>query len=69
MQSKPENKPPSKRRRSILVAFALAGTGLLLLDEVADSVHLHPLNLMLALQIVLGLVLLVLAVWWGTRRD
>ena len=66
MENEPENKPP--RKLPIVIAFLFAGLGLLLLDGAADSLALHHGGLPAWMMAIAGAALLLLAVFWGTRR-
>ncbi len=68
MEPDSENQLPPARRRPILITFVLVSAGLLLLNEAADSFHVHAMTLLLALQAVVGGACLVLALLCGTRR-
>jgi type III secretory pathway component EscT len=69
MPDQPENKPQLTRQRSILIAFLLAGIGIVLLNEAADSLHVHALNGLVVLQLAFGIICLVLALLWGRKRS
>ncbi|TAK95020.1 MAG: hypothetical protein EPO07_15855 [Verrucomicrobia bacterium] len=66
MQNEPENKPP--RRRPLIIAFLLAGLGLVLLNGAADALALHHRGLSGSVMIIGGAAFLLLAVLWGTKR-
>ena len=66
MTPPPETKPA--RKRPMWVAFALGIIGILLLNEAADSWHVHGLNATVALEFIAGLACIVWAVLWGNNR-
>jgi len=67
MAEAPETNPRPSRRWSLAVAFLLAGVGLFLLNEAADSIHIHGVNVLVVVQVALGLGLLILA-WLKLAR-
>jgi hypothetical protein len=66
MNPTPESKPA--RKRPMWVAFLLGIGGIVLLNEAADSWHVHGLNAFVAVEFIAGLAGVVWAVLWGNKR-
>ena len=68
MTEEPKTKPPPARKRPQWVALLVAGIGIVLLNEAADSVHFHPVNLLVVVQIAIGLGCFVFAGLCAAKR-
>ena len=69
MPNEPEPESAVARKRPYWVAFVLAGVGIVVMNEAADSLRLHALGVLVAVQILVGLACLALALLWGSRRS
>ena len=63
-----QNETPAGPQTASMGCLAGAGIGIVLLNEAADSVHFHPVNLLVVVQIAIGLGCFVFAGLCAAKR-